>query len=274
MLYNWPKEMLAIALAPALPPWPASQPAAAAQATSNSAAAAAGAAAESDVRDKQQQQQLPLGTVPWDRPLPQLLGSADVTSWCAHGWMLFQNMVVVQDRYPLLSMPDRRLPQHPAAAAAAAAGIQDIDETGSLTGSTTSTDSRSRSGSSEQIASEQQQQQQHAGLWNSDLRVGFNRPSLAAEFRAAAHARHLWGLPLQQQQHAQGAGSSSSSSSGGASLPRVVTVLLYSEDYPPVANHYALVDMLRDLTEPYGFKVGDKVRALSRAFILERLPVT
>jgi hypothetical protein len=186
--------------------------------------------------------------------------------------MLFENMVVVQDRYPLLSMPDRRLPQHPAAApAAAAAGIQDIDETGSLTGSTDSTDSRSRLGSSEQVASEQQQQS--SGLWNSDLRVGFNRPSLAAEFRAAAHARHLWGPPLQQQQqqHAQGAGSSSS---GGVLLPRVVTVLLYPEDYPPVANHYALVDMLRDLTEPYGFKVGDKVRALSRAFIWERLPVT
>jgi hypothetical protein len=173
--------------------------------------------------------------------------------------MLFENMVVIQDRYPLLSMPDRRLPQHPAAAAAAAAAVGGIGDTSSLTGSTTSTGS-SISSSVENIASEQQQQQQSAGLWNTDLRVGFNRPGLAAEFRAAAHARHLWGPPLQQQQqHAQDASSSSSSSSNGVLLPRVVTVLLYPQDYPPVANHYALVDMLRDVAEPFGFKVGDKV---------------
>jgi hypothetical protein len=231
LLYNWPKEMLALALAPALPPWP--NPAAA-----GPAAAAAAAAAASESSHKQQQQQLPPGTVPWDRPLPQLLGSANVSGWCAHGWMVFENMVVVQDRYPLLSMPDRLLPRHPSAAA--------VGDGGSSSGS-------SRSGGSKETAPDQQQQD--AGLWNSELRVGFNRAGLADEFRAAAHARHLWGPPLQQQQQQQHATGNSSSSSSASSLPRVVTVLLYPEDYPPVTNHYALVDMLRDLAEPYGFKV-------------------
>jgi hypothetical protein len=48
------------------------------------------------------------------------------------------------------------------------------------------------------------------------------------------------------------AGTSSSSSS---SIPRSVTVLWYPEDYPPVTNHRELVQMLEELTEPYGFTV-------------------
>ncbi|WIA40763.1 hypothetical protein OEZ86_004443 [Tetradesmus obliquus] len=69
LLYNWPKEMLALALAPALPPWPAP------------AAAPAPAPAKHKQQQQQQQQQqqpLPAGAVPWDRPLPQLLGADDV----------------------------------------------------------------------------------------------------------------------------------------------------------------------------------------------------
>jgi hypothetical protein len=41
-----------------------------------------------------------------------------------------------------------------------------------------------------------------------------------------------------------------------SSIPRTVTVLWYPEDYPAVTNHRALVTMLEDLTEPYGFKVS------------------
>jgi hypothetical protein len=242
--------MLALAVAPALPPWPASQ-------------TAADEASVDKSSTQQQQQQLPAGTVPWDRPLPQLLGADNVSSWCAHGWMLFENMVVVQDRYPLLSMPDRQLPQPPAAAAAAAAVEADRNQAGEGT----SRSSSSSSGSSvvnEAIQQQDVEDSKDAGLWSTGLRVGFIRPELAAHLRAAAHARHLWGPPLQQKQQQQGSegasssSSSSSSSAAAASLPRVVTVLLYPEDYPPVANHYALVDMLRDVAEPYGFKVGFK----------------
>jgi hypothetical protein len=50
------------------------------------------------------------------------------------------------------------------------------------------------------------------------------------------------------------AGTSSSSSS--SSIPRSVTVLWYPEDYPPVTNHRELVQMLEELTEPYGFTVS------------------
>jgi hypothetical protein len=173
----------------------------------------------------------------------------NVSGYCAHGWMLFENLVVIQDRYPLLSMPDRQLPQPPAAAAAAA----DKTEGASRTSSTVEA----------KDVKQQQQQQQDAELWNSQYRVGFNRPGLAAQFAAAAHARHLWGPPLQEQQQQQqqqevaNAPSSSSSGSAAATLPRVVTVLLYPEDYPPVVNHYELVNMLRNLTEPYGFKVRE-----------------
>lgn len=233
LLYNWPKEMLALALAPALPPWPAP-------------AAAPAPAPAKHKQQQQQQQPLPAGAVPWDRPLPQLLGADDVSGWCAHGWMLFENVVVAQDRYPLLAMPDRQLPQPPAAAL--------VSSQAGDVASSSSSSSRSGGGAEEEPR-QQQQQQQDAGLWNTEHRVGFNRPELAAQFRAAAHARHLWGPPFQQQQQqqqgAEGAGSSSSSST----LPRMVTVLLYPEDYPPVVNHYELVDMLRDLAEPYGFKV-------------------
>jgi hypothetical protein len=52
-----------------------------------------------------------------------------------------------------------------------------------------------------------------------------------------------------------GTGSSSSSSSSLKTLPKVVTVLMYSEDYPPVVNHRALVDLLEAVAQPLGFKV-------------------
>jgi hypothetical protein len=39
-------------------------------------------------------------------------------------------------------------------------------------------------------------------------------------------------------------------------VPKVVTVMLYPEGYPAVSNHYELVRLLEELTEPYGFKVS------------------
>jgi hypothetical protein len=117
-------------------------------------------------------------------------------------------------------------------------------------------------------------------LWASDLLVGFNKPHLAAKFRQEALARHFWDRPVskkvpsqqQQQQQTQTQGScdadggvceaSASAAAAGAagssssSIPRTVTVLWYPEDYPPVTNHRELVQMLEELSEPYGFKVS------------------
>lgn len=106
-------------------------------------------------------------------------------------------------------------------------------------------------------------------LWASSFSVGFLTQELAARFRDAALARHLWEPPPQQprQQKQCAAAAAAAAEAGDAAgvlgsntipgplLPRTVTVLLYPEDYPSVTNHLDLVRMLEDVTEPYGFKV-------------------
>jgi len=126
----------------------------------------------------------------------------------------------LQDRYPIMSLPKQMWPQPPATSAAAP-------------------------------------WQDGLSLWRHPLHVGFNHHSLAPGFREAAFARHLWGPPLYQAGGGSGS-SSSSSSSSLKTLPKVVTVLMYSEDYPPVVNHRALVDLLEAVAQPLGFKVSSR----------------
>jgi hypothetical protein len=59
-LYNWPKEVLALSLDPALP---------------------------------QPQQRL---LVPWEKSKVTMWGEASISNWTAQGWMVFENLVVVQ----------------------------------------------------------------------------------------------------------------------------------------------------------------------------------
>jgi hypothetical protein len=78
LLYNWPKEVLGLTLSPALPPWP-------------------------DQRDSSSSSSR-LGwheTVPWERPLPPIINPVDYDGWSASGWMVFENIVVLQDRCAL-----------------------------------------------------------------------------------------------------------------------------------------------------------------------------
>lgn len=125
-------------------------------------------------------------------------------------------------------------------------------------------------------------------MWVNQWVVGFSTPQAAAQFRAQALARHMWDTPSgkaagqstaqrqqQKEQQRQGPGQEQCQADGGVcqaaaaggaaggiqgnmpEIPRTVTVLWYPEDYTAVTNHRALVTMLEDLTEPYGFKVSD-----------------
>lgn len=131
--------------------------------------------------------------------LPPLIDQDDIEHWTELGWLMFDNVVVIQDRHPHISLPNR-------------------PRRGNCSG----------------------------GAFCADpLEVGFSDPTLADLFREAAYTRQLWPLPKQ--------GNTDQSSS---SIPRVVTVMLYPEDYPPVVNHQELVEMLENVTEPLGFKVS------------------
>ncbi len=77
----------------------------------------------------------------------------------------------------------------------------------------------------------------------SNYTIGFNKPHLAEPFRNAAHDRHQW-------PHAEPWAPGTP-----PKLPKYVTVMLYPEDYPPVVNHYDLVDMLEEVVEPLGLQV-------------------
>eukprot|EP00879_Flechtneria_rotunda_P013148 GHRR01013733.1.p1 GENE.GHRR01013733.1~~GHRR01013733.1.p1 ORF type:complete len:429 (+),score=169.33 GHRR01013733.1:161-1288(+) len=224
-----------------------------------------------------------------------MLGAANLSNWTAQGWMVFENVVVIQDRYEILSMPDRQLPQPPSGqhdgrshsihAVYTAAGKQAAGEAPAAPAAAAASDV----------------------FWASKLQVGFNRPGLAEQFRAAASARHLWGPALtpksvkcrscssnrdadsskdqqcvdgdQQQLQKDGTTAAAPAAGGDAAaraanstsqglstrqlgsalqrqqVPKVVTVLLYPEDYPPVVNHYELVNMLEEITNPFEFQV-------------------
>jgi hypothetical protein len=137
-------------------------------------------------------------------------------------------------------------------------------------------------------------------MWVNQWVVGFSNPQAAAQFTAQALARHMWDTQhgeagqstaqqktqtQQQQQECQADGSACQALSAAAaaagsvqqgsmpSIPRTVTVLWYPEDYPAVTNHRALVTMLEDLTEPYGFKVRDSQTTKSATTLLQMLTV-
>lgn len=87
LLYNWPKEVLGLALAPALPPWPQQQ-----QQGDGTDSSSTGGSTGSSSRMGWHE------VLPWDRPLPPIINPADYEGWAMSGWMVFENMVVLQDR--------------------------------------------------------------------------------------------------------------------------------------------------------------------------------
>lgn len=85
LLYNWPREVLGLALNPALPPWPAAD----------------GSTGSTDSSSRSSRSSSGLGwheTLPWERPLPPIINPVDYDAWCSSGWMVFENIVVLQDR--------------------------------------------------------------------------------------------------------------------------------------------------------------------------------
>jgi hypothetical protein len=78
LLYSWPKEVLGLALNPALPPWPV------AKGSSSSSSSSSGLSWDD--------------ALPWERPLPPIINPVDYEAWSASGWMVFENIVVLQDR--------------------------------------------------------------------------------------------------------------------------------------------------------------------------------
>jgi hypothetical protein len=181
----------------------------------------------------------------------------DPLNWCvrAFRWLLFEHVAVVQDRYPLL----QDLAREPwleatRAAAGPAAGP----------------------------------------LVQNAFKTGFSTPKAAARLRSAAAARHGWPLEAARggrRRRGGGGGGCKAGGSGGdggacgdggaaerddggeqqagggdaehweaggqlPAPPRVVTVMLDPDHYPPITNFQALVERLEDVTAPLGFKVG------------------
>lgn len=92
LLYNWPKEVLGLALSPALPPWPPQQQGGGTDSGSTGGSTGSSTGSSSSSR---------LGwheVLPWDCPLPLIINPADYEGWATSGWMVFENMVVLQDR--------------------------------------------------------------------------------------------------------------------------------------------------------------------------------
>jgi hypothetical protein len=87
LLYNWPKEVLGLALTPALPPWP--DPGDSSSSSSSSGGSRFGWHE----------------TLPWERPLPPIVNPVDYEEWSASGWLVFENIVVLQDRCALETCP-------------------------------------------------------------------------------------------------------------------------------------------------------------------------
>jgi hypothetical protein len=107
LMYSWPKEVLGLALEPAVPPWPSHRAAAAAAGCNSVGSSSSGGGWES--------------SLPWDKPLPPIHGAASYEAWCSHSWMVFENVVMVQDRWVRAAgqvvaciAPAEQRPTHPA----------------------------------------------------------------------------------------------------------------------------------------------------------------
>lgn len=95
LLYSWPKEMLGLALDPARPPWPPPQSPLSTEGSSsgsNSGGSSGGSGSSGGGGSAWHT------TLPWERPLPPVHGTTSFEGWCAHSWMVFENVVMVQDR--------------------------------------------------------------------------------------------------------------------------------------------------------------------------------
>lgn len=103
LLYSWPREVLGLALNPALPPWPATADADGSSPDCSSSSIGSGDSSSSSSSKKgcSGSSSRQLGwheSLPWDRPLPQIINPVDYDAWSASGWLVFENVVVLYDR--------------------------------------------------------------------------------------------------------------------------------------------------------------------------------
>jgi hypothetical protein len=178
--------------------------------------------------------------------LPPLVEGAALSDFSRGRWLAFEAVVVVQGRYapPHVSADTRDAALAAVRAAAAAAGAP-------------------------------------AGLVGGDSRVGFATPDLAHAFRSEAYAFAGWPAPWLDDGRSSAAGECAALAAAAAAecsstkvepagstvqkqqqqnkqqpfLPRVVTVMLDADTYPPITNHAALVDALADVAELRGWEV-------------------
>jgi hypothetical protein len=194
-----------------------------------------------------------------------------IEAYAKSRWLLFERLVVVQDRYPLLHAPGREPWLAATRAAASAAAAREA-----AAAAAAAAGGPAGAGAAAEPAAPAGDRR----LWMGELKAGFSTPAAAAELRAAARARHGWPPPPPPAPRAAAAGGECAAGGGGggdggecaagaaaaasefaleapSEIPRVVTVMLDHDGYPPVTNHRELVEKLEEVTGPMGFTVGN-----------------
>jgi len=101
LLYSWPREVLGLALAPALPAWPETQELTEGNSSSSGGSNGGGGSSSNGSGSLSSRGSRGLGwheMLPWDQPLPPIINPVDYDAWCANGWLVFENVLVLQDR--------------------------------------------------------------------------------------------------------------------------------------------------------------------------------
>lgn len=94
LVYSWPREVLGLALAPALPAWPDTEE----LTESNSSSGGGGSNSGGSLAGRGSRSANWHDMLPWDQPLPPIINPVDYDAWCANGWLVFENVLVLQDR--------------------------------------------------------------------------------------------------------------------------------------------------------------------------------
>jgi len=223
-LLDWFRETLAVALAPALPP----------------------------------------GAPPGG--LPPVVEEPSLADYSKQRWILFERLAVVQDRYPLLHALERE-----AWLAATRGSGAPLHSNAYRTGfATPALARRFREAAYRQAGwplgwRARDRAVERAVVGDGD--GGGGSGGLAGEaaadgssFCAAAAAEGNGGGSAGLCGSQDTAPAAAAAGGGGGGLPRMVTVMLDPDHYPPITNHHALVERLEDVAGRYGFKVGGWVR--------------
>jgi hypothetical protein len=239
-LLDYFRETLAVALAPVLPP-----PAAADQHPS-----AAGP-------------NIPAASSSSQNSLPPVVEASSLESYSKLRWILFERVAVVQDRYPLLQAPEREpwleatrgldgplyssvyktgFPSPEAARRFREAAYARVGWPLSWRPRRRGSSSRgsSSSGGGGSACDDTADSGGAGGV--CEAQAGGTDGQAAAVAAAAAAAAAERDLAAQEAEV--------------LAVPRMVTVMLDPDSYPPITNHRELVEKLEEVAGPMGFQVG------------------